>query len=128
MLQNSTRVHDYARILLASTRLINGAAALVMPATLIRRLGDDPDTNGVALYAFRMFGIRTIIIGIELLMPGGDVRAQAVRTAIPIHTSDVVAATIVGVRRLVPPRVALMIVLISTVNTILAIVARPGKE
>ena len=39
-----------------------------------------------------MFGIRTVLIGAELLMQTGDRRAEALRRAILIHASDTLAA------------------------------------
>ncbi len=116
-------VRDAARILLACIRLFNGAAALLAPKFLLRRLGVDPNTNPSALYALRMFGIRTVLIGAELLFSAGEVRARSVRNAVVIHASDVGAALLAGL----PPRGARTAALISAVNTILAILAQPRK-
>ncbi len=74
---------DYARILLAGIRLFNGAAALFTPKLLARQFGDNP--NHAVVYALRLFGVRTIIVGIELLAPDEELRASALRYAIPIH-------------------------------------------
>ena len=115
---------DLARFALAGIRLINGVLGLVAPAWLVRRLGADPVTNPAALYAFRMFGIRTIVVGAELLLPDGPIRDHAVRTAPLVHASDTIAAVIGGVRGQFPRRVVVMTVVISSVNTVLAIVAR----
>ncbi|MEA2510766.1 MAG: hypothetical protein QOJ59_253 [Thermomicrobiales bacterium] len=122
-----SRAREAARIALAAIRLFNGAAALFAPAALTRRLGADPDANPAALYAFRLFGVRTILLGADLLRRDEAVRADALRSAVVIHASDVVAAAMGGVRGQLAPRVSAMTVLISTVNTVLAIVARPGK-
>lgn len=119
----SSRVRDSARIILACIRLINGAAALVAPKVLLRSLGVDPNTNPAALYAFRMFGVRTVVVGVELLLPPGEVRTRAVRSAVIIHASDVAAALLAGL----PARGARTAALISTANTILAILARPRR-
>ena len=85
-------IHDYARVLLACIRLLNGTAALVVPGFLARQIGVDPDANPGIKYVFRMFGIRTVLIGAELLMQTGDRRSEAVRRAILIHASDTLAA------------------------------------
>jgi hypothetical protein len=57
------RLRDSARILLACIRLFNGLAALFVPGVLARQLGVNPDDNPGMLYVFRMFGIRTVLIG-----------------------------------------------------------------
>ena len=120
------RVHDYARITLAGIRLFNGVAALFVPATLARRLGVDPEANPAALYALRLFGVRTVLIGAQLLLRDGGLRAHSVRVAPVIHAVDATAALIAGDRGQLPRRAATTAALISTVNTVLAIVAQKG--
>ena len=124
MTDNRERVRDCARIALAGIRLVNGCLGLFAPGWLVRRLGADPEANPAALYALRMFGVRTIAIGVDLLLPAGPIRDHAVRVAPVIHASDTVAAAIGGIRGQLPPRVAVMTVLISSVNTALAVLAR----
>jgi hypothetical protein len=115
--------HDYARITLAGIRLFNGAAALFVPATLARQLGVDPAANPAALYALRLFGVRTVLIGAQLLLRDGGVRAHSLRVAPAIHALDASAALIAGERGQLPRRAATTAAIISTVNTVLAIVA-----
>jgi hypothetical protein len=115
--------HDYARITLAGIRLFNGVAALFVPATLARQLGVDPDANPAALYALRLFGVRTVLIGAQLLLRDGGVRAHSLRVAPAIHALDASAALIAGERGQLPQRAATTAAIISTVNTVLAIVA-----
>jgi hypothetical protein len=114
---------DFARITLAGIRLFNGVAALFVPATLARGLGVDPEANRAALYALRLFGVRTILIGVQLLLRDGGVRAHSLRVAPAIHALDATAALIAGERGQLPQRAATTAALISTVNTVLAIVA-----
>ena len=117
---------DYARILLAGIRLFNGAAALFAPTLLARRFGDNP--NHAVIYVLRLFGVRTIIVGIELLVPDEEVRVSALRFAIPIHASDTLSAALAGIQGQLPSRVSIMLTTISGVNTALAIIAQPkGK-
>ena len=116
-------IRNIARIILACIRLVNGAAALLAPKLLLRNLGVDPNTNPAALYALRMFGVRTVIIGAELAFSTGEVRARSVRAAIVIHASDIGAALLAGL----PPRGRRTAALISAINTILAILAQPRK-
>ena len=120
--------HEYARITLAGIRLFNGVAALFVPATLVRQLGVDPDANPAALYALRLFGVRTVLIGAQLLLRDDGVRAHSLRVAPAIHALDASAALIAGERGQLPQRAATTAAMISTVNTVLAIVAlKRGK-
>ena len=116
---------DYARILLAGIRLFNGAAALFTPKLLARQFGDNP--NHAVVYALRLFGVRTIIVGIELLAPDEELRASALRYAIPIHASDTLSAALAGIQGQLPSRTSIMLTAISGVNTALAIVTQPHK-
>lgn len=127
MPDRSERVRTVARILLASIRLFNGTIALLAPAALARRLGANPDANPAVLYALRLFGIRTVVIGVELLLGDDAQRTRSLRTAIAIHASDATAAAITGVRRQLPARVAATAALISLANTALALIAQPRK-
>ena len=127
MVDKAERWRDYARIALAGIRLFNGAAGLFAPAALFRRLGGDPDASPGALYAFRLFGVRTIVIAGELLLPDGEIRAHALRVAPVIHASDVTAALLLATRGHLPPRQAVAVVLISAINTVLSLIAQPRK-
>ena len=118
------RAHDYARVTLAGIRLFNGVAALFVPATLARRLGVDPDANPAALYALRLFGVRTVLIGAQLLLRDGGVRDHSLRVAPVIHALDATAALVAGYRGQLPRRAATTAALISTVNTVLAVIAQ----
>jgi hypothetical protein len=124
MARKAERAGDYARIALASIRLFNGIAALFVPATLARRLAVDPETNRAALYVLRLFGVRTILIGAQLLMRNEGLRAHSLRVAPVIHAVDAAAALIAGERGQLPRRAATTAALISTVNTGLAVVAQ----
>jgi hypothetical protein len=115
--------HDYARITLAGIRLFNGIAALFAPATLARQLGVDPAANPAALYALRLFGVRTLLIGAQLLLRDGGVREHSLRVAPAIHALDASAALIASERGQLPRRAATTAAIISTVNTVLAMVA-----
>jgi hypothetical protein len=115
-------LHDYARIALAAIRLVNGSLALLVPGFLARQVGVDPDANPGILYVFRMFGIRTVLIGAELLVQTGDRRAEALRRAVVIHASDTLAAALAAMSSRFPKR-SRTIIWISALNTVLAIVA-----
>jgi hypothetical protein len=113
---------DLARILLALIRLFNGLAALAVPGVLARQVGVDPDANPGVLYVFRMFGVRTVLLGAELLFQTGDRRAEALRKAPLIHASDTVAAVLASLSGNFPKR-GRVIVAISALNTVLAVIA-----
>jgi hypothetical protein len=119
-------VSHFARVLLGCIRLFNGLAALFVPAVLARQVGIDPVANPGALYVFRMFGIRTVIIGAEVLLETGERRRDALRQAIVIHASDTLAAFMAS-RSEQFPRHGRVIVAISALNTVLAIVAYRGE-
>lgn len=118
-----TMKNELASRLLAFIRLFNGATALVIPEQVLKRLGGDPRHDATAVYPLRMFGVRTVLLGTELLILKGEERRRAARRGIAIHGSDVLAAAIAGVRGQLPQRVAAATVLISTVNTGLAVLA-----
>jgi hypothetical protein len=118
------RIATVARVALALIRLFNGGAALLTPRALAGRLGVDTDSNPAIIYPFRLFGIRTIVIGLELLMPDGRVRRHAVRVAPIIHGTDAVTAWLTVFQSQLPPGPARTTAVISTVNTILALIAQ----
>ena len=117
-------MHDYARITLAGIRMFNGVAARFVPATLARRLGGDPEANPAAPYALRLVGVRTVLIGAQLLLRDGGLRAHSLRVAPVIHALDASAALIAGDRGQLPRRAATTAAIISTLNTVLAVIAQ----
>lgn len=109
-------------MLLACIRLLNGFLALLIPGFLARQIGVDADANPGIQYVFRMFGIRTVLIGLELLQPSGQKREQAVREAVLIHASDTLAAFLAALNGNFP-KSGRTIVAISGFNTLLALLA-----
>lgn len=124
----SERARRCARYALAGIRLVNGTAGLLAPALLLRRLGVDPEANPAAFYALRMFGIRTVVLGAELLVLDGDDLDRSLRTGVLIHASDVAAAATAGATHRLPARSATVATLISTVNVGLALAAREPRR
>jgi hypothetical protein len=115
-------VADWARVALAGIRLLNGVLALAAPGFLAQRIGVDPEANPGVVYVFRMFGIRTVLIGAELLQPRGPRRDDAVQRAVLIHACDTLAAFLATLSGHFP-KSGRAIVGISALNTLLAIVA-----
>ena len=118
---SNSRLGDAARVTLAGIRLFNGAMGLVAPAMAARRIGTP---EGAPLYPWRMFGIRTVIIGAELLARDREQRDRAVRLALPIHASDTVSAALGGLLGETSKRTSLLLTAISGTNTVLALLAR----
>ncbi|MFP1624115.1 hypothetical protein ACLB9X_02620 [Streptomyces sp. 5K101] len=109
---------------LAGIRLFNGVTGLLAPELLIRRL--DPDREPLspaAVYAFRLFGIRTILLGLDLLTNQGRRLREDLREGVLIHGSDTATAAMLGIRGHLPPRTAVLTTLISAANTVLAVTA-----
>ncbi len=153
---------DHARIVLATIRLVNGGLALLAPEVMLRRFeagrqadpGAGPDPGRVAVYPLRMFGIRTVVLGIHLLAsrPGplngsgphsgsgalngsgslnslglrsGSLRQQG-RAGVVIHATDAASAITAGLRRQLPARVWVAAAGISLTNTALAWILATG--
>lgn len=117
---------DVARIALAGVRLFNGGAALADPGPFLRRLGAEADTTGPAVHISRMFGIRTVLIGIDLLSRDPDVRRHALRVALIVHVSDTISAAASGLSKQMPRRPAMLATGISAANVVLAAIASKG--
>ena len=127
MPDRSNRLADRARIALGTIRLINGVLGIVAPGVLVRRLGSDPSASPAACYAFRLFGVRTVLLAAELLVADGPMRDHARRTAVIIHAADTAVAAWGLWRRALPPRIAMTTVAISAVNTVLAVLSWPRR-
>src|SRR3954453_14430609 len=113
---------------LGCVRLFFGSTSLLMPTTVARRLGVDPDANAAPVHPLRMFGIRTVIIGAELLFGDERTKARSIRLAPVIHASDTLSAALAGLARQMPARGAVTTTLISAGNTVLALMAQPVKR
>src|ERR1700709_469393 len=105
----------WARRTLAVIRLANGTLGLLAPQILVKRLGVDPAGNTTAYYPFRMFGIRTIVLGADLLGLRAGARRRAGGPAFLIHSVDTVAAAVGGLRGDVPVKAARLTTAISAV-------------
>jgi hypothetical protein len=116
-----------ARVTLAGIRIFNGTAGLMAPSALSRKL-DVEEAAGPMSYPFRMFGIRTILIGVDLLSRDPEVRRHAVRAAPLIHVSDTISAWTAGKLGALPPKAAKTATTISAVNVALALLAKRGAN
>ena len=82
-------------------------------------------TRRARSYAFRLFGIRTVLLGVDLWRRDDQAREHAVNVAVVVHASDACAAVVAGVKHQLPRRSACTAAAISTVNVVLALAARP---
>jgi hypothetical protein len=114
---------DQARVALGAIRLTNGVLATLAPTVLMRRLGITRETNPAATYVFRMFGIRTIFLGLDLLAADGEGRRRAIERAPAIHAVDALAALAAGASRQLSIRGTLTAAAVSIINLGLAVVA-----
>ena len=113
---------DLARVLLAGVRLTMGTAGLLAPGLVIRRLAIDPAAQPGMRYPLRMFGIRTVLIGAELLESDPRRRERAEQLAPVVHGCDTVSAFLAWRRGDLAPRAGAMATAISAVNLVLALV------
>ena len=109
-------------LLFAGIRIANGTLGLFAPDVLSKKL-DVGESTAPMGYPFRMFGIRTILIGVELLVADDASRHKLTRLAILIHASDTVSAVVSGIRGDLPRKAAVTTTVISSGNTVLAILA-----
>jgi hypothetical protein len=112
---------DLPRVLLAGVRLTMGTAGLLAPGLVIRRLDIDPAAQPGMRYPLRMFGIRTVLIGADLLAGNGRRREHAERVAPVVHGSDTVSAFLAWRRGDLPGRAGGMATAISAVNLALSL-------
>jgi hypothetical protein len=121
-------VADYARITLAAIRLFNGGTALFAPGALAARTGVKASADAPVLYPWRMFGIRTLLIGSDLLTRNHEVRRHALRVSVVVHASDTASAFAALRSGQVPRKTAATATAISSLNTVLALLARRGLK
>ena len=117
-----------ARYALAAIRIANGLLALVAPSLIIKRFGEDPDKDAAAIYGLRLFGVRTVLIGADLITEHGQPLQHTISQAVIIPASDTVTAATLGTSGRLRPQMAVPITLISALNTALAVAAWVGSR
>ena len=110
-------------MLLAGVRLANGTTGLVAPQLLIRRIDPAQAVSPAGIYAFRLFGVRTMFLGAELLIRRDAQLQHGLREGLVIHASDVATSVLVGVQRQVTPRTSALLATISAITVPLAATA-----
>lgn len=112
-----------ARYSLAAIRIVNGLLAFVAPSLIIKRFGEDPDKDAAAIYGLRLFGVRTVLIGADLISQRGEPLEHSLKQAVLIHASDTLTAATLGTSKRIRPQMAVPLTLISALNTALAVMA-----
>ena len=118
-------LHDIARRTLACVRIFNGAVGLFAPARMAENLGGPLGADKRFGYPARMFGIRTLVLGTDLLLlKADDLSAPRIlRQAVLIHATDTAAAIYAGKRGELRGKAAKFTIAISAVNTVLAVIS-----
>jgi len=116
---------DVARKALACVRIFNGAVGLLAPGRMAASLGSAPGEDKRFGYPARMFGIRTLVLGADLLLLKADDPSarRILRQAVLIHAADTASAAYAGARGELEGRAAKFTVAISAVNTVLAMIS-----
>ena len=122
MARDTTPPRDgFAWKALAAIMLTNGSLALLAPRWLMGTLGVRAETQPAAIYALRMFGIRTVLVAADLCLEPSR-RRRALREGILMHSTDSRAALVVAAVGELPVRQGLMAAGISAVNLTLCLV------
>lgn len=112
-----------ARQALAAVRIFNGSLGLLAPEVLIKRIDPQHQPSPAAIYAFRLFGIRTILIGADLLVLRGASLRRALYQGVLVHGSDTMTSVLLGLQSKTTPRTATMLAAISAGNVLLALLS-----
>jgi hypothetical protein len=112
-----------ARWALAVIRVVNGAIALVAPWVIVKRFGEIPGESAAAIYGLRLFGVRTVLIGADLVTQRGPSLVHVTRQAVVIHATDTMTVAGLVLFGRLRPRTAIPLALISATNTVLATIS-----
>ena len=91
---------------------------------IINRFGEgNPSANPAAIYGLRLFGIRSVLIGADLVMLRGRDLDRALRAAPIIHASDTATVLTLQRKKQLSRERARPLAMISGLNTVLAVTA-----
>lgn len=118
-------VRNITTTTLAAVRIFNGAVGLFAAHRMAQQLGSDLKDDQTFVYPARMFGVRTLVLGADLLrLRKNDADSRRVLSqAVLIHATDTAAAAYAGWKGELPARTARLTTAISAVNTVLAVVS-----
>jgi hypothetical protein len=116
---------DVTRTALGCVRIFNGAMGLFAAKKMAETLGGELGDDKRFVYPARMFGIRTLVLGADLLTlrPGDASARRVLRQAVLIHATDTAAALYAARRGELHGRAAKLTTTISAVNTGLAVIS-----
>jgi hypothetical protein len=77
---------------LAVGRIVIGGGALVAPRLTGRAFGIDPAANPAASYVGRLFGVRAVLMAVQLLTVRPEERVRVLRQNVAVDLVDAVAA------------------------------------
>jgi hypothetical protein len=111
---------EFAWKALSAIMFVNGGLGVFAPRVLIRGLGIRPELQPGMMYVFRMFGIRTLFLALDLhRLP--NQRGRSLREGVVVHATDMSAALAGAALGQLPWQKGLVVAGISFVNTLLAI-------
>jgi len=108
-------------------RVVNGGLGLLLPRVLIGRI-DSTEPSPAAVYAFRLFGIRNILIGRDVPVGRGEALDRSLDEAVVVHGCDSLTAAVLTVTGAVPRRAGFLLVAVSGINTTLALLGRRTRH
>jgi hypothetical protein len=116
----SSSAGEFAWKALAGIMFVNGTLGVLAPRYLIRRLGIRPEIEPGMVYVFRMFGIRTLFLAVDLFRVP-EQRGRSLREGVVVHVTDMTAALAGAALGQLPCRQGLLVAGVSFVNTALAV-------
>ena len=117
-----------ARRLRGAVRLVKGTLALAAARFLLGCLGTDPDQDPSGSYPFRLFGVRSVLIGADRLVLTGDQAGPASKVAVAIQATDTATLATRLVKGHLLGRAGSVATLASAVNSLLAVIAATGRR
>jgi hypothetical protein len=120
------KLGDVTRTALACVRIFNGALGLFAAGRMAKSIGGELGEDKRFVYPARMFGIRTLVLGVDLLTLKPTRRT--LQQAVLIHATDTAAAFYAGRTGELPAKAAKLTTIISAVNTGLAVVSLLGAR
>ena len=82
--------------LLAGGRIAVGGGTLLAPRRTGRLFGIAPETNPAVPYVGRLFGVRAVLMAVELLRSDGADRTRQLRAGVAVDLVDAAAALAAG--------------------------------
>lgn len=111
-----------ARLTLGAVRLANGSVALAAPRWYGGKAGLDLDRDPAAVHIVRMFGVRTVLLGADVLVRPAPVRRASLLVAPLVHGADLASALTAARRGELPRKAAVTAAGFSAINLVASVV------